>query len=76
MKPNTVEPGTVGVSSGPMETQDTFIERRRVARTAGTIGLDSDPLVIQVRQQWRDAQEVMQRMRERRAIDSLSTTKV
>jgi hypothetical protein len=59
-----------------METQAVFIERRRIARTAGTIGLDSDPLVMQVRQQWRDAQEVMQRMRERRAADSLSTTKV
>lgn len=59
-----------------METQNEFIERRRTARTAATVGLDSDPLVVQVRQQWRDAQEVMQRMRDRRAADSLATTKV
>jgi hypothetical protein len=50
----------------PMETQAQFIERRRTARTAGTLGLDNDPLVVQVRRQWQDAQEVMQRMREYR----------
>lgn len=76
MKSDTVNPGAVGVPSEPMETQTAFIERRRTARTAGTIGLDSDPLVVQVRQQWRDAQEVMERMRARRAADSLPTTKV
>jgi hypothetical protein len=46
-----------------METQTAFIERRKTARLAGTVGLDNDPLVVAVRQQWRDAQEVMQRMR-------------
>lgn len=53
-----------------METQHEFIERRKVARTAGTMGLDNDPLVVAVRQQWQDAQEVMARMRARRAADA------
>lgn len=53
-----------------METQHEFIERRKVARTSGTQGLDNDPLVQAVRQQWRDAEEVMARIRARRAADA------
>lgn len=57
-----------------METQTQFIERRKTARTAGTVDIDKDPLVQAVRQQWQDAQEVMQRMRERRAADTLAAS--
>lgn len=60
-----------------METKDAFIERRKVARTAGTVGIDNDPLVVAVRQQWQDAQEVMARMRAYRAANaSIPTTQV
>lgn len=49
---------------------EAFVERRRTERRAGTAGLDSDPLVIAVRQQWQDAEDVMRRIRERRAAEA------
>lgn len=56
-----------------METQNEFIERRRTARIAATTDIDKDPLVMQVRQQWQDAQDVMKRMREYRLATQETT---
>jgi hypothetical protein len=60
-----------------MDTQTAaFVERRRTAQRAGTIGLDNDPLIVAVRQQWQDTQDVMARMRAYRAAEAakVSTT--
>jgi hypothetical protein len=53
-----------------MDTQDAFVERRRTAQRAGTIGLDNDPLIVALRQQWRDTEEVNARLLARKAAAS------
>jgi hypothetical protein len=59
-----------------MDTQTAFVERRRTAQRAGTVGLDNDPLVVAIRRDWQDAQEVMARMRAYRLANNSSTAKV
>jgi hypothetical protein len=49
-----------------MDTQKTFVERRRAAHAAGTLDISKDPLVQAAMDARRDSVEIMARWHERR----------